>query len=129
VLVEAHRRPRPPYDAGAEAATLGATAMIDVSDGLLADAGHIARASDVAIDLDTTALDIPGPLRDVGAALGVDPLEYVLTGGEDHSLLATFPPNTSLPSTWRLVGTVSNGAGVTVDGAQYAGVTGHQHFG
>ena len=49
-LVAAHRRPAPPYDAGPEAALLGATAMIDVSDGLLADLGHVAAASGVAID-------------------------------------------------------------------------------
>ena len=47
-LVAAHRRPAPPYDAGPEAALLGATAMIDVSDGLLADLGHVAAASGVA---------------------------------------------------------------------------------
>jgi len=60
-LVAAHLRPAPPYDAGPEAARLGATALMDVSDGLLADLGHIARASGVAIDVHPAALD-PTPL-------------------------------------------------------------------
>ena len=52
----AHLRPAPPYDAGPEAADLGATAMIDISDGLLADLGHVAAASGVRIDLASAAL-------------------------------------------------------------------------
>ena len=67
-LVRAHLRPAPPYDAGPEAATLGATAMIDVSDGLLADLGHIADASEVAIDVRAAALDT-APLEPAARAL------------------------------------------------------------
>src|SRR5262249_56074823 len=55
-LIAAHRRPAPPYHAGPEAAALGATAMIDVSDGLLADCGHLARASGVQVDIHTAPL-------------------------------------------------------------------------
>ncbi len=61
-MVAAHLRPAPPYDAGPEAAALGATAMIDVSDGLLADLGHVAEASGVLIDVQAGALDT-GPLE------------------------------------------------------------------
>ncbi len=77
-LVEAYQRPAPPYDAGMVGAKAGATAMIDVSDGLLADLGHIAEDSGVAIDVETAAFDLAEPLQAVGAALGVDPMQFVL---------------------------------------------------
>jgi thiamine-monophosphate kinase len=128
VLVEAYRRPEPPYGAGAEALGLGATAMIDVSDGLVGDAGHVAAASGVAIDLSTSAFEVAEPLRAVGAAVGADPLSFILGGGDDHAILATFPAGTVLPASWALVGSVGEGEGVTVDGAPYEGTPGHTHF-
>jgi thiamine-monophosphate kinase len=64
----------------------------------------------------------------VGAALGADPLRFVLTGGDDHPLVATFPSDTALPDAWTVVGRVLEGAGVTVDGAAYDGPGGHTHF-
>lgn len=132
VLVEAYRRPEPPYAAGASAAEAGATAMIDVSDGLIADAGHIADASDVAIDLHVESFEIPEPLQAVGAALGADPMQFILGGGDDHPLLASFADADAVPEGWRVIGTVSEYAGegprVTVDGAAYDGPTGWTHF-
>jgi thiamine-monophosphate kinase len=128
VVVEAHRRPEPPYTEGPRAAELGATAMIDVSDGLLADLGHIAAASRVAIDVRTDAFDVPEPLQAVGAALGVDPLGFLLTGGDDHPLVASFPAGVELPTSWTAIGSVSEGEVVTVDGAAYDGPAGHDHF-
>jgi thiamine-monophosphate kinase len=128
VLVEAYRRPSPPYDAGPVAAEAGATSMIDVSDGLVADAAHLARGSGVAIDIRTDVLDVPEPLQAVAAATGVDPVSLVLGGGEDHSLLATFPERTSVPDGWAVIGSVTEGGGVTVDGAAYEGATGWTHF-
>ena len=80
LLVEAYRRPEVPYAAGLAAARLGATSMIDVSDGLLADLGHIATASVVGIDIHRDAFDIPSQMRDAASALGVDPYEWVLGG-------------------------------------------------
>ena len=91
LLVEAYRRPEVPYAAGPEAARLGATSMIDVSDGLLADLGHIATASVVGIDLHRDAFEVPDQMRDAAKALGVDPYGWVLAGGDDHALAATFP--------------------------------------
>lgn len=127
-LVDAYRRPEPPYAAGAEALGLGATAMIDVSDGLLADVGHIARSSGVAVDIHTSAFELAEPLQAVGAALGADPMRFILGGGDDHALVATFPAGTVLPATWTPIGSVSEGEGVTVDDAAYDGPTGHTHF-
>jgi thiamine-monophosphate kinase len=128
VLVEAYRRPQPPYAAGAAAARAGATAMIDVSDGLLADIGHIAEASGVAVEVRSGAFEVPEPLTAVGAALGADPMRFILAGGDDHSLVATFPTEATLPEGWHPIGEVSEGSGVTVDGATYEGPTGHTHF-
>ena len=127
-LVDAYKRPEPPYGAGAQAAALGATSMIDVSDGLLADLGHVADASGVAIDVRTASFEIAEPLQAVGAALGADPLRFILAGGDDHSLVATFPAGAMLPEGWSAIGEVAEGAGVTVDGAPYDGPTGHTHF-
>ncbi len=128
VLVDAYQSPQIAYGAGVEAARAGATAMIDVSDGLLADLGHVADASEVAIDLDSGRFDIPDPVRAVAAATGGDPLAYVLTGGEDHALAATFPFG-QVPPEWLVVGTVTEGEGVTVDGQQWPGPAGWDHFG
>ena len=127
VLVEAYRRPEPPYDAGPAAAAAGATAMIDVSDGLVADAAHVAEQSGVAIDLRSAAFEVPEPLHAVAAATGSDPLHLILAGGEDHSLLATFDAG-ALPAGWTEIGAVREGEGVTVDGAAYEGPTGWTHF-
>ena len=128
-LVAAHRWPHPRYQAGPEAATLGATAMIDVSDGLIADTRHVAQASGVLIDIDTARLAPGADLRAAASALpGSDPLAWMLTGGEDHALAATFPPGTALPADWAVIGQVRAGQGVRVDGRPFAGRAGWDHF-
>jgi len=146
-LTAAHLRPAPPYDAGPEAADLGATAMIDISDGLLADLGHVADASGVRIDLAVGALRPGDPLLTAARAVrearrhassgrtdrasssaSADSLSWVLTGGEDHSLAATFPPGVRLPPRWAVIGAVRPGQGVVVDGQPWAGAQGWDHF-
>ena len=97
-MIDAHRRPTPPYAHGPLLAIAGATSMCDVSDGLLSDVRHITRASGVQIDLD-------------------DADELFLTGGEDHALVATLPPGAAIPAGCKVIGRVLIGEGVTVGGA------------
>lgn len=128
-VVNAQRCPEPPYEAGPAAALAGATAMIDVSDGLLADLGHLAEASDVGLDLRSSQLHVDQKLVDVSSALGADPLHWVLTGGEDHALAATFPSFADLPEGWYQIGSVLlPDTGVTVDGDPYDESAGWQHW-
>ncbi|MEC3973750.1 thiamine-phosphate kinase [Amycolatopsis sp. H20-H5] len=128
-VVSAQRCPEPPYEAGPQAADAGATAMIDISDGLLADLRHVATASKVGIDVRTDQLEISSRLVEVGSALGVDPLRWVLTGGEDHALAATFPSFEELPPGWVRIGAVTMpDSGVTVDGKPYNQESGWEHW-
>jgi thiamine-monophosphate kinase len=126
-VVNAHRRPEPPYAEGVRAAELGATAMTDVSDGLVADLGNIAAASGVRIDLQSAALQPASKLRDVSSALNADPMSWVLGGGDDYALVATFGNGTRLPEPWQVIGLVGEGAGVRLDGLP-AHQPGHEHF-
>ncbi len=127
--VSAHRRPTPDYEQGPIAALAGAHAMIDISDGLIADLRHVAEASEVAIDVEPTLLEVPAPVVAVSAALGgSDPMTMVLTGGEDHVLAAFFASSDDVPAGWRVVGLASTGSGVTVAGSPYVGDGGHRSF-
>ena len=107
-LIDAQLAPRPPIADGPLAALAGATSMLDLSDGLARDARRIALASGVAIDLRSV---------DVGSREALD-------GGEDHSLLATFPPAAELPGGFRAIGEVVPGTGLYVDGQQYDAASG-----
>lgn len=129
-VVVAHRVPEPPYGQGIVASQAGASAMIDISDGLLGDLGHVARASGVCIDVRTASLDVAEPQRVVAAAIGGgDPLKFILTGGDDHALAACFEPS-AVPAGWRVIGRVLAGEpGVLVDGAAWDGAApGWRHF-
>lgn len=105
VIVEAHRQPSPDYVA-ALAAAKDAHAMTDISDGLVADLAHIARASNVAIEADYSLLPQSDELVQASAALSVELSGWLLGGGEDHGFLATFPSSAQLPTGFTKVGTV-----------------------
>jgi thiamine-monophosphate kinase len=128
-LVAAHLAPEPPYEQGPIAAGAGATAMIDVSDGLLADLAHVAAASGVAIDVATERIEIPPRMAEVAFALGTEALPWALSGGEDQALAATFPAVGDVPEGWQVIGSVEDGEGITVDGKPFDGDVGWQHFG
>ncbi|WP_442945550.1 thiamine-phosphate kinase [Nocardia sp. SSK8] len=124
----AHRVPQPPYAAVLDVfGSVRPTALTDVSDGLLADLGHLARASGVAIDITGTALADPD-LDAVARLLDADAAQWILAGGEDHAFAGTWPAGTALPPGWRPIGTVGAGSGVTVDGAAPTGGTGWESF-
>lgn len=124
-LVAFHRRPLVRLAAGPQAAQAGATSMMDISDGLVRDGRRIATASGVRLDLQR---DLLAPfVAGLQAAVGDDAWQCVLSGGEEHTLLATFPAGAALPDGWQPVGRVEHGAGVTVDGVQQAG-GGWDHF-
>ena len=126
-LVEAHLRPSPPYALALALAEAGATSMCDVSDGLLADAGHLARASGVHIDVESRRFERDALLGRACRVVGGHPLDFVLTGGEDHAFVATMPPGAALPDGVSRVGLVKAVSGVRVIGWKPTGV-GWDHF-
>lgn len=128
-LVAAQLRPWPPLTAGPAAAAAGAGAMLDISDGLERDAGRIATSSAVGIDFDPAALQrYADPLRPVAESLGLDPMDWVLGGGEDHGLLATFPKDSPLPPGFTAVGSVVPGKPLVTLASQATALRGWDHF-
>ncbi len=123
-----HRAPRPPYGQGRAAAEAGAQAMTDVSDGLLADLGHLAVASGVVMDLrGATLREDVDVVADAARLAGVDPWSLVLGGGEEHALVACFPDYP--PHGWRVIGAVRSGTPeVLLDGRPWTGRPGWQSY-
>jgi len=108
-----------------------ATSMCDISDGLVTDAGNIAKASGVAINLNkeliTSAPDFKD-LAELANELGEEVFDWILTGGEDHFFLATVNPSNASEELGIRVGVVTTGGGeISLDGAVIK-KSGYQHF-
>ena len=122
-LVQRHLRPQPRLENGAALARAGASAMIDLSDGLATDARHVADRSGVALKV---------RLADLPRAAGVSP-EDAATGGDDYELLVTVPPElraeaeAAAPLTW--IGEVTTGNGLVLLGPEgpISGLSGYEH--
>ena len=106
-LVNVQRRPNPPIKAGVEAAVAGATSMLDLSDGLARDAARIAKASEVTLQIDPLMLQgFEAVIEEAARAIDANPSDWVIGGGEDHSILATFPADVKLPRAFKAIGVV-----------------------
>lgn len=125
-LIRRQLEPRPQLEAGLALAIAGATAMIDISDGLGADAGHLAKAGRVQLAIDLTSTPFADGLAEVADVAGRD-REVMGTGeGEDYELLACLPPSALSEARERLaavdvelsvIGEVKTGTGVEMIGA------------
>jgi thiamine-monophosphate kinase len=124
-LIAFHKRPKVDYLA-ARAAWSAATAMIDISDGLLADLGHISTAAKVRIDLRSDLILKLASTNLVQAAneLNVNLLELMLSGGDDHAFAVCAD---ELPNACLEIGTVGEGSGIYLDGKSVSPL-GYRHF-
>ena len=108
-----------------------ASAMSDISDGLVSDARNIARASKVDLNFDTSALEASPDFKDLGelaTELGVDVYDWIFSGGEDHFFIATVPEKYADKNLGIQVGKVVAGSGLIMIDGEQTQRAGYQHF-
>ncbi len=132
--------PEPLLEVGRALRGSGVTSLIDLSDGLGADLGHIAAGSGVAVNVEAEKVPVAAGVAAVAVAAGVETLDLALGAGEDYELAMTFPPELTdavtglverAGSRLGVVGEVSAGSGVTLrsDGVTVPVPAGFEHLG
>ena len=109
-LLQAHMKPKPRFDLDVSQAT----SLIDISDGLASEANHIAKASNVKLEIIEDKLPQHERVLAFAKRANQQARDWLLYGGEDYELLATFPPGLTLPAGFTPIGSVTHGEGVTI---------------
>jgi thiamine-monophosphate kinase len=126
-LLDAHFRPQARVGEGQTLAQMGATAMMDLSDGLALDLSRMCAGSEVGARVDLSSVPVAPELRQLTSVLDADPLELALSGGEDYELLAALPPGSLVEASMSLderFGVSLTEIGQVVDGSELLAVDG-----